>query len=316
VTIGAVLLAYAVGVGTLSSKMLGRARWTSRAPMLAIFTYLTAAWSVLAALGLAGLTLAVHTTALGGGLSHLIGACVIRLRDMYATPGGAAAAGLGLALTGAVLARTAFTTVAHGRAVRQQTRQHAQTARMVGRPEPALGATLVDHPQPAAYCVAGPQPTVVLTTGALQALDPAQLEAVLAHERAHLAGHHHQLVTMARIARQVLPFMPLMRDADAQVARLAEMHADDTARRSHEPGPLATALVILATPAAPGPALAAAATDAIGRIHRLLGPAEPPLGPVRRHLLRAVVAALALTPVLLALAPAAVALVLGRVPGA
>jgi Zn-dependent protease with chaperone function len=316
VTIGAILLAYAVGVGTLSSRILGQARWISRAPLLAIFTYLAAAWSVLAALGLAGLTLAVHTTALGGGLSTLIGACVIRLRDLYATPGGAAAAGLGLTLTGAVLARTALTTVTHVRAVRQQARQHAHTARMVGRPDPALGATLVDHPQPAAYSVAGPQPTVVLTTGALQALDPEQLDAVLAHERAHLAGRHHLLVAMARIARQVLPFMPLMRDADAQVTRLAELHADDTALRSSAPEPLATAMVILATQAAPAPALAVAATDAVGRIHRLLGPAEPPLGPVRRHLLRATVAALALTPVLLALAPAAMALILGRVPGA
>ena len=315
-TIGAVLLAYAACVGTLGSRVLGRARWTSRAPLLAIFTYLTAAWSVLAALGLAGLTLAVHTTALGSGLSDLIGACVVRLRDVYATPGGAAAAGLGLTLTGAVLARTAFTALTHLRAARQQAWRHAQTARLVGSPEAALGATLVDHPQPAAYCVAGPQPTVVLTTAALQALDPAQLDAVLAHERAHLASRHHQLVAMAKIARQVLPFMPLMRAADAQVTRLAEMHADDTALRSGDPGPLATAMVILATPASPAPVLAAAATDAIGRIHRMLGPAEPPLGPVRRHLLRAVVPALALTPVLLALAPAAVALVLGRVPTA
>ncbi len=121
---------------------------------------------------------------------------------------------------------------------------------------------------------------------------------------------------MATIAQQVLPFMPLMRDTDAQVTRLAELHADDTALRSSEPGPLATAMVILATPAAPAPGLAAAATDAVGRIHRLLGPAEPPLGRVRRHLLRAVAAAFLLAPVLLALAPAAMALILGRVPTA
>ena len=50
-TIGAVLLAYAVCVGTLSSRALGRARWTSRAPQLAIYAYLTAAWSTLAASG-------------------------------------------------------------------------------------------------------------------------------------------------------------------------------------------------------------------------------------------------------------------------
>ena len=104
-TIGVVLLAYAACAGTLGSRVLGQAGWTSRAPLLAIATYLTAAWSVIAALGLAGLTLAVHATALGGGLSHLIGACVLRIRALYATPGGATVAELGLALAGAVLAR-------------------------------------------------------------------------------------------------------------------------------------------------------------------------------------------------------------------
>jgi Zn-dependent protease with chaperone function len=310
-----VLVAYAVCVGTLGARMLGRAKWTARAPLLAMVTYLAAGWSVVAALGLAGLTLAVHTTALGGGLSHLIGACVLRLRATYATPGGAMVAGLGLTLAGAVVARTALSAMTHLRAAGRQALQHAQTARLVGRPEPALGATLIDHPQPAAYCVAGRDPTVVLTTGAVQALDADQLAAVLAHERAHLTGRHHRLIAMARIGRQVLPFVPLMRDADAQVARLAEMHADDAATRTCEPAPLATALVILAAGASPAPALAAAATDAVQRIQRMLGPAEP-LGRTRRRLLRTTAAALALAPVLLALAPAVLALALGRVPGA
>jgi Zn-dependent protease with chaperone function len=320
VTVAAVLLAYAACVGTLGSRMLGRARWTVRAPLLAIVIYLTAAWSVVAAVGLAGLTLAVHATALSGDLSHLIGACVLRLRATYATPGGATVAGLGLTLAGAVLARTAVTATTYLRATGRQASRHAQTARLVGNPDPALGAVLVDHSQPAAYCVAGRHPTVVLTTGALAALDQGQLDAVLAHERAHLAGRHHRLLAMARIGRQVLPFLPLMQDADAQVARLVEMHADDAATRSRDPRALATALVALATAASPVPApaaptLAAAATDAVQRIHRLLGPVEP-LGRARRQLLRATASALALTPVALALAPAMLALALGRVPGA
>lgn len=314
-TVGAVLVGYAACVGTLGSRMLGRARWTARAPLLAIITYLTAGWSVVAALGLAGLTLAIRATALGGGLSTLIGACVLRLRAEYATPGGATVAGLGLILAGAVVARTALTAMTDFRAVGRQALRHAQTARLVGHREPALGAVLVEHPEPAAYCVAGRYPTVILTTGALRALDPDQLDAVLAHERAHLAGHHHWLLAMARIGRQVLPFMPLMRNADTQVARLVELHADDAATRACDPGPLAAALVVLATAASPPPALAAAATDTVQRIHRLLGPAEP-LGRARRHLLRATAAALALTPVLVALTPAVVALALGRVPGA
>jgi bla regulator protein blaR1 len=315
VTVATALVLYAACVGTLGARMLGRARWTGRAPMLAIVTYLAAAWSVAAALGLAGLTLAIHATALAGGLSSLIGACVLRLRDAYATPGGAIVAGLGLTLTGAVVARTAVAAITHLRGVRQHALQHAEAARLVGRREPTLGAVLVDHAQPAAYCVAGPQPTVIVTTGALQALDPGQLDAVLAHERAHLAYHHHRLLAIARIASQVLPFIPLARDAATQTARLIEMHADDAATGARDGEVLATALVALASTASPAPGLAAAATDAVQRIHRLLSPAEP-LGRVRRHLLRAGAGALALAPVLLALTPAVVALALGRVPAA
>ena len=314
-TVAAVLLVYAASAGTVGSRLLGRARWALRAPLLGIGTSLAAAWSVVTALGLAGLTLAVHATALGGGLSHLIGACVLRLRDAYATPGGATAAGLGLTLAGAVMARTALTALTHLRAVRRQAVQHAQTARLVGRREPALGAVLVDHEQPAAYCVAGPHPTVILTTATLQALDPEQVDAVLAHERAHLASHHHRLLAIARIARQVLPCLPLMRDADTQITRLVEMHADDAATTDGDTGPLATALAVLAAAAGPAPGLAAATTDAVQRIQRLLRPAEP-LSRVRRQLLRAGAGVLALTPVLLALTPAMVALALGRVPAA
>jgi Zn-dependent protease with chaperone function len=333
VTVAAILVAYALGAGTLGARILARADWTARAPLLAILTYLAAAWSVVAALALAGLTLAVHATALGGALSQLIGACVLRLRATYTTPGGLAAAGAGLLLTAAVAVRTALTAASHLRITRRQALLHARTARLVGRPEPALGAVLVEHTQPAAYCVAGRRPTVILTTGALQALAPGQVEAVLAHERAHLAWRHHRLLAMARISRRALPFLPLMRDTEAQVQRLVELHADDTAAQARDPRSLATALVVLATaasdpalvPAAsargpvlaavagPAPVLASAAIDAVQRIHRLLRPAEP-LSRPRRLLLRALAAGFVLGPLAMALAPAVLALALGRVP--
>jgi Zn-dependent protease with chaperone function len=314
--IAAVLLVlYAVVVGTLGARVLARARWMSRAPLLGIATYLAAAWSVLAALALAGLSLAVRATSLAGGLSDAIGACVRRLRELYATPGGATLAALGLALAGFLVARVL---IAAGRQLRADLRQsswHAQTARLVGQPAPELGALVVEDPQPAAYCVAGRSPSVIVTSGAMAALSARELDAVLQHERAHLAGRHHRLKAAAHVGRQVLPFLPLHRDAELQVTRLVELHADDTAIRAADPTALATALVALATPAAaaPEPALAAAATDAVQRIHRLLGPAEP-LGRMRRHVLRATAAAFALAPALVALAPAVVALAMGRIP--
>ena len=105
-----------------------------------------------------------------------------------------------------------------------------------------------------------------------------------------------------------------MRDAEEQVARLVELHADDAATRGRDPRLLATALVVLATAASPASALAAGATDSVQRIHRILGPSEP-LGRARRQLRRATAAALALTPVLLALTPAVIPLALGKLPG-
>ncbi len=78
----------------------------------------------------------------------------------------------------------------------RQTRAHAQAAPIVGRRLPVTSpggdpAVVLDDPRPAAYCVPGRPGTIVLTSGALAVLDPAQLAAVLAHERAHLAGRHH-----------------------------------------------------------------------------------------------------------------------------
>ena len=55
-------------------------------------------------------------------------------------------------------------------------------------PAAARARTVVlDDPRPAAYCVAGRPAAIVVTSGALAVLDQPQLEAVLAHERAHLA---------------------------------------------------------------------------------------------------------------------------------
>src|SRR5689334_24090113 len=127
-TVALVLLAYAACAGTLGARMLASARWTARAPLLGILTYLAAEWSVLAAVGLAGLTLAVHATVLGGGLSQLIGACVRRLRALYAAPGGATVAELGLILAGAVVARTALTAAGQLRGAGRQALRHAHTA--------------------------------------------------------------------------------------------------------------------------------------------------------------------------------------------
>jgi Zn-dependent protease with chaperone function len=312
-TVGAALLVYAAVLGVVGPLVLHRDGWLARAPRLGATLLLTASWSVLTALFLAGLTIALPGTALSSGLSHLLGACILRLRAAYATPGGAAAAGAGLALSGTIALRAGWAVARGVRARRVERLRQRTLIALCGQRRSALGPVILDQPQPAAYCLAGRTKTVVLTRGAVELLTAVQLAAVLAHEHAHLRARHHRLLAAAAVASRALPELPLLRDLPERVHRLLEMHADDTAASTHDPETLATALVAVATArsgrdrdAAPAAALAAADTDAAARIRRLLLPPTA-LTPRRRKMVRAAVAAFGVIPVLLALTPAAVA---------
>jgi Peptidase family M48 len=312
VTVGWFLLVYAAIVGTGGPLWFRRASWPLRTPRLAITVYLAACWSLLVALLLAGLALAVPATALGGGISYTLGACIVRLRAAYATPGGALVAGLGLAVSAALLSRLGAATVSQISAMRRQARRQVDLALMIGRRAPELDAIVVDDANPSAFCVGGRRPTVVFTTAALDSLSPDQVRAVLAHERAHLAHRHHRLLTAGRVMARALPFVPLLHEAPVELGRLVEMHADDAATEHHDRAVLATALVTLATTPTRQPVLAAAATDVLARMRRLLAP-SPPLDAAGRRLANITVAALVLLPLLFAVTPALVALAMGRV---
>jgi Zn-dependent protease with chaperone function len=312
-TVGAVLLAYAIVLGALGPLAYRRDGWLARAPRLGATLLLAAAWSVLTALFLAGLTIAMPGTALSNGLSHVLGACIVRLRAAYVTPGGAAVAGAGLTLSGTIALRAVQAAIQLVRVRRAEHRRHCSLIALRGRHAAELDAVILDHPQPSAYCLAGRQDTVILTSGTIKLLTAPQLAAVLAHEQAHLTARHHRLLAAAAFARRALPELPLLRDLTTRVRRLLEMHADDVAARTHDPEALATALVAVATArprrvpsSAPSAALAAADIDAVARIQRLLLPPVT-LTPRRRRTVRAGIAVLGLIPLLVALTPAAVA---------
>jgi len=194
---------------------------------------------------------------------------------------------LGLAITAFIcgMAMIAFGW-RYGRSLHRasvRTRAHAEAARIAGhRVGEQDAAFVLDAHRPAVYCVPGRPPTIVLTTGALALLGPEQLTAVLAHERAHLAGRHHLLRAVTRSLAAAAPAVPLFARGTGAVARLAEMRADDAAARRGGRGALLTALLAMEAGASAGPAPAAwlAATGGVvaARVRRL---AEPP-GPARR----------------------------------
>ncbi|GAA2027407.1 hypothetical protein GCM10009740_16390 [Terrabacter terrae] len=159
------------------------------------------------------------------------------------------------------------------RRARDATHAHARMVRLAGATRPDLGAVVLDVPERAVYCVAGHPNTIVFTTGALAALDPAQVSAVLAHEHAHLAGRHHLLLALTRSLRTCMPRVQLFTRGADEVARLLEMSADDVAARTHGPRVLVKALVGLAGPARlPAGVLAASGVDVLARVERLATP--------------------------------------------
>lgn len=311
-TVGAALLVYAATLAGLGPVACRHNGWLTRAPRLGVGLLLATAWSVLTAVFLAGLTLALPGTALSSGLSHLLGACILRLRAAYVTPGGAAAAGAGLTLSAAIALRGAWALIQVARIRVAERRRQRLLIALCGR-RLSEQAVVLDQQQPAAYCVAGRTSTVILTSGTLDLLTPSQLGAVLAHERAHLRARHHRLQAYASFAGRALPELRFMRDLPQHVGQLLELHADEMAARTEDPETLATALVAVATarpaqPLATSPlaVLAAADRDIALRIRRLLLPPAQ-LSRRRRRAIRAGAAAFGIFPLLVALTPAAVA---------
>jgi len=110
--------------------------------------------------------------------------------------------------------------------------------------------------------------TVVLTTGLLRALDPVELEGVLAHELSHVKSGDMVTATMA--AAVLLPVSPAFRAAPVVVRRLAgsgrELRADRSACSvTRYPPGLRDALVKMSAGPAPAPPSALASTGT-GRV--------------------------------------------------
>lgn len=189
-------------------------------------------------------------------------------------PGGAVAAVAGLLLAATVVLRAGWFVAGELARVRRGWREHATLVAAAGRPCPGLGVIVLDQDAPAAYCVPRGRYRVVVSAGALAVLGTGQLQAVLAHERAHLRCRHHLMLAVAAALARAFPGVPLLALAGPQLGELAEMAADDAAARRHDPDHLAAALVILARAGSRPPALAAGGPAAIARIQRLLAPPQ------------------------------------------
>ena len=279
-------------------------RWSllRRHPRLGIATWQVTSVTALLSVAFAGLALVLPTSRLGVGVADLLQACIYTLQAVYEAPTALPreTAGILLALVATLLpaARVAYELVLAQRTARRT----ADALALVARIDHRLGALVVDADTAAAYCVPGRSQHIVLTTGAIAALDEQELQAVVAHERAHLRERHSLVVAAAQGLAKAVP-LPLLRTAASEMTRLVELAADDAAAAATDDAAVAGALVRLSGMHAPRAALAAAGSDGLARVTRLLDRPQP-AHPMHRVALVSALALLALTPALLVSYPA------------
>jgi Zn-dependent protease with chaperone function len=249
---------------------LGQAGWVIREPRAALVLW--QALGLAAGLATIGAVLALGVAPLGGDLP---GALLVWARGLA---DGDPSAGLGLfhsMLVGAGLALLgwlcAVTWLSTWRTWRSRSR-HRELVDLVSTPWPGGSARVIDHPAAAAYCLPGHGSRVVVTTGALGLLDDDELDAVLAHENAHLAERHDLVILPFTAWASALPWLGGPRRAREAVEGLVEMVADDRACVGRERHVLAAALARVGSAASPAGAVGSTQHALLTRVRRLLDP--------------------------------------------
>ncbi len=249
--------------------ILAGARWPGRAPVAAVLLWqaLTLT-SVLCALGV--VLAAPEELTRAAGANH---------------PWTVAALLFSLAVAATIVTRLLISLIrvsARARARRERHRTLVDLLDRVERRREVGGAEVrvLDGALPLAYCVPGREPRVVLSDAVLRVLDREQVDAVLAHERAHLR-HRHELVMESFTAfYQAVP-RPLRSRAPLDAVHLLlEMVSDDAARRRVGPAPLRAALARMsdAVPLVAETPLDPAGESRRRRLDRLAAPAPNSAG--------------------------------------
>ncbi|GAA4538036.1 M56 family metallopeptidase [Pseudonocardia xishanensis] len=267
------LLVLGVVLAEPVSRGFSRARWTRRDPVGALLVW--QAIGLAGGLSLVGCGVVYGLSPLGDSLPAALGTLVrewnsgewpARFDTVHVI---AAAASLGVGARLVWVLGTMYLRTLRAR------RRHRDLLDVLATPWPdSPGTRVLDHPQPVAYCLPGRSSRLVVSAGVLEALEPEEVWAVLAHERSHLR-ERHDLVVLPFVAwGATAPFVRGMECAQVAVAELIEMRADDVAACKSEPHELVGALKTVGG-SAPAAALSSF-TDALeARIERISSHPRP-----------------------------------------
>jgi len=295
-----VLAGYTVAVGFVAPQLMLRSSWPYRAPALAAAVWHALAVSFSIGAALFAYNLAMPTEHLHAGLVGLLHSCGLDVGAGRPDPDTADRLAVGVPAAIGIALAAGF--VFHVVRARRARTTHRDALDLVGRHSARLCATVLPYDIPAAYCLPGRHPRIVISDAAVRQLTSEQLGAVLEHEQAHIAGRHHLVLAAAEAFSSVFRRLPLAQHAREQTALLLEMIADDHALRRHSDEVLATAMYEMAAARAPKGAFAGGGHTVLIRVKRVLGPRKAP-HPAQWGSVAAVAVAVPLLPLLVACPP-------------
>lgn len=276
------LLAGALAVAWLAPRVLRRIDLRRRDPVLLIVAWLVSMVGVLlgVTVGVALLLLPSHGPATT--LLATVHRCWSAIQHGSPPQVEELAGLLGVALLVVFAGRLVVVFVRGVRWRARKRREHLAVLRLAARSATGPPETLwLPNDKPLAFSMAGRPGVVVATEGLTRHLNRQAIEAVFAHERAHLAGRHHLLVAITNALRAAVPFLPLFRQAPQAISQLVELAADVTAARSCGSAAVRSALLTVSNHGTPSTSLAMGQQAVATRVARLHMSA-PPAGGLQR----------------------------------
>ncbi|MFF8864187.1 M56 family metallopeptidase [Streptomyces sp. NPDC015139] len=289
----------------VAPRLLARADWPDREPVLALWVWQCVVAAVLLCCALSmTLSAAAAWQAVRG---HVFGTAPRAVVDAYAL----GTAGPWAAPTAVILASAGLWSLAMlvREVVRTRARRRDRRAELLvrapllpGEEQAADRLVVLEGERADAWWLPGTAPRLVVTTAALRRLKGRQLDALVAHEEGHAQARHDWLLHCSAALAGGFPQVPVFAGFRDEMHRLVELAADDMASR--RVGRLTTALALVELNEergvfGPSPAPQAHVPQ---RVHRLLTPPDR-LPVLRRLRLTAAAALVPVIPVLVALIP-------------
>lgn len=285
------LLAAAIALAWPVPVLLARASWVQRAPVAAMLL-----WQAVGLAGgvtMIGAPLMWGLAPFGHGLLSALGT-VIDLAEQNGLSAVLTADGftanriVGVTLGLVLAAHLVLTLLVSTRSTLRNRSRHRRAVELLTQPGQLSDTTSstgqmrvlpLDHPL--AYCLPGiTNSLTVISRGLIDQLNTQQLDAVIAHEQAHLKQRHDLLRLAFEAWNRACAWLPTSSTARTAVTELTEMLADDATLRHHDRDQLVSALAMVgSTGASTGPVADADPSDAVAaakqspaRLSRLLNP--------------------------------------------